>query len=336
MAREIVKQRGVYEKVEGRGVWWTQHFIGRQRHREKVGSRSAAIDLYRKRKADAMAGRKLQSLRNTQGVTVGDLLDDVPEHVAHHKDLRNYKSRAEIVRAGLSQKVAADLTPQDLSRWLSRQCKSAGTYNRYKALISLAYEVGASKNKVVVNPARLALHRREPEGRKRYLSRGEYATLHATIVRLCSEHLAEFVVSVQTGMRLTEQCECVWSQMNLGRRTIDLTKTENFSARTVRLNKEAVAAIESLRRPGQKGSDRVFSSTTRDHTTRAWFHPAVAEAGIEGNLWHCNRQTFCSWLAVAGATERQIMAAAGHKSLAMAARYSHLSPKNVQSVVDLL
>jgi integrase len=317
-------------------VWWVQYFVGGRRHREKVGAKSAAITLYQTRKADAAAGRKLPNLRSTRGVTVGELLDDVLEHVAHHKDLRNYKSRAEIIRAGIGDEVAADLLPTELRRWLDQQCSTAATFNRYKSLISLAYKVGGSNNKVTVNPARMVLHRKEPVGRVRYLSREEYETLHATIARLFPEHLAEFVVSVYTGMRLSEQYSCLWSMVNLKRRTIDLTITKNFSARTVQLTVEAVAAIESLRMPGQKGTDIVFPSATKDYDTGDWFHPALAEAGIAGYVWHSNRHTFCSWLAMAGATDRQIMEAAGHKSMAMAARYSHLSPKHTQSVVDLL
>jgi len=91
-----------------------------------------------------------------------------------------------------------------------------------------------------------------------------------------------------------------------------------------------------LRRPGQKGTDLVFPSTEKDFSTRAWFPEALRETGITDYVWHSNRHTFCSWLAMKGATDRQIMEAAGHKSLAMAARYSHLSPAHAQSVVDML
>jgi len=93
---------------------------------------------------------------------------------------------------------------------------------------------------------------------------------------------------------------------------IDLTKVKGFAARIVHLNAEAVDAIESLRRPGQKGTDLVFPSTTKDFDTGARFHPAMVEAEITGYLWHCSRHTFCSWLAMADATERQIMQVAGH------------------------
>jgi integrase len=330
--------RGVYEKVPGSGVWWIQYFEGGKRHREKVGAKSAAIKLYQTRKADATAGRKMPTLRNTRGITVGDLLDDALEYAAHHKDFQNYKSRAEIVRGTLGDIAATDLTPLDLKRWLNAHCKTPATANRYKSLVSLAYRVGGEAGKVTVNPARMVFHRPEPAGRKRYLmvEEKEYDRLYAAIMKLYPEHLAEFIVSVYTGMRLTEQYSCEWSQVSLSRKTIELTVTKNGFARTVRLNEKVVAAIESLRRPGQKKTDLVFPSTRKDYVTDTWFHPCLAEAGITGYVWHCNRHTFCSWLAMAGATDRQIMEAAGHKSLAMAAKYSHLSPRHTQSVVDML
>ena len=108
---KIAKQWGGYEKVEGSGIWWIRYYVGGVRHREKVGTKANAIMLYQTRKADAIAGRKMPGLRNTRGVTISDLLDDMLEYVAHQKDLRNYKSRAEIVRAGIGDVVAADLLP---------------------------------------------------------------------------------------------------------------------------------------------------------------------------------------------------------------------------------
>jgi site-specific recombinase XerD len=68
--------------------------------------------------------------------------------------------------------------------------------------------------------------------------------------------------------------------------------------------------------------------------TRSWFRPCHEEAGITGYVWHCNRHTFCSWLAMSGATITEIMKAAGHKTIQISARYSHLLPAHTQSVVD--
>jgi hypothetical protein len=63
-----------------------------------------------------------------------------------------------------------------------------------------------------------------------FLSRDEYDCLHKVIEVRFPEHLAEFVVSIHTGMRLSEQYSCLWSQVDLERRTIELTKTKNGSA----------------------------------------------------------------------------------------------------------
>jgi hypothetical protein len=39
------------------------------------------------------------------------------------------------------------------------------------------------------------------------------------------------------------------------------------------------------------------------------FHPSLEEAEIDGYTWHCNRHTFGSWLAMAGASIKEIQEA---------------------------
>jgi integrase len=157
-------------------------------------------------------------------------------------------------------------------------------------------------------------------------------------------HLAEFVVGVHTGMRLSEQYTVELGQFDRNRRAIDLDKTKNGDARAVHLNSEALAAIESVLQPKQKRSERIFPREDRSKVytdrkqerfdNRSWFEVAVKEAEIPRITWHGLRHTFCSWLAMAGATTREVMEAAGHKTMSQAARYAHLSPQHTQSVVD--
>jgi site-specific recombinase XerD len=260
----------------------------------------------------------------------------VLEFVAHHRDNRSYKSKGEIVRKTLGSEPAAELTPQELERWLRIRCKTPATANRYKAFISLCYREGVRNGKVSVNPARLVRQRKEGAGRLRFLSREEYDRLNGVIEARFPEHLAEFVVSVHTGMRLSEQYSCLWSQVDLARRTIELTKTKNGSARTVHLNANALKAIESLKRPQQKASDAVFprEGSQGRFDTRSWLQPCLEEAQVAGYVWHANRHTFCSWLAMAGASIKEIQELAGHKTITVSARYSHLSPEHRLSVID--
>ena len=156
-----------------------------------------------------------------------------------------------------------------------------------------------------------------------------YDRLTKAIKNRCPEHLAEFEVSVHSGMRLTEQYTVTWDQVSFDRRTIELTKTKNGSRRTVHLNDDAITAIKSMLRPGQKHTDVVFPNPVKDFVTDEWFHPCLKEAAISGYVWHENRHTFCSWLAMNGASVKEIQVAAGHKTIQMSARYAHLDKTSI-------
>lgn len=328
------RMRGVYEHPKGSGVWWIHYHAGGQRHREKVGRKSDAVKLYQTRKADALAGRKLPALRSSHAVTISDLIDLVLEYTAQHKDKRNYIGKGKIIREALGAKEAEKVSPHEIEQWLRWNCRTPATANRYKAFLSLCYKQGMVNGKVSTNPARMVRQRGENGRRLRFLSRDEYNGLCSIIEARFPEHLAEFIVSVNTGMRLSEQYSSTWSQVDSMRRAIDLTETKNGNARTVHLNSDSMAAIESLRGPGQKSGDRVFPSATKDFTTKNWFLPCLEEAGITGYVWHCNRHTFCSWLAMKGATIKEIQELAGHKTITMSARYAHLSPDHKLSVIE--
>ena len=337
MAKSEVKSvRGIFEHPGGSGVWWIHYYAEGKRHREKVGRKSDAIKLYQTRKADTTAGRKLPALRNTKAVTVADLVDLALEATQGHKDKRNYISKAGIIREAMGTRPAAEVSPQEIERWLRSHCKSAATANRYKAFVSLCYRQGERNGKVSGNPARLVQQQKESVGRIRFLTREEYNRVCDAIRKRFPDHLPEFVVSVNTGMRLTEQYSCTWSQVDLSRRAIDLTETKNGTKRTIHLNADALAAIQSVRQKGQKAGDRVFPrfGTEDRFDTRSWLQPCLTEAEIVGYVWHSNRHTFCSWLAMAGATIKEIQELAGHKTITMSARYAHLSADHKLSVID--
>jgi integrase len=329
--------RGVYEKVPGSSEWWVRWTDAEGKlRRQKIGKKSAAIAAYEKRKFEARRNEIVPDLRNGKRVTVGDLLDLAIEHAADHKDKRNHESRAAILKEHIGDRIATDLTPQQIDAWLKSRKVAPATQNRYKALLSLAYKLGIANRKVKDNPARSVSQRRENNARTRFLSRDEYKALYNVIQRRFPEHLAEFVVSVHTGMRLSEQYSCEWSQVDLNAGTIRLTDTKNGSARTVYLDADAKAAIESLKHDGQKSSDKVFPSAHKDYSTKDWFVPCLEDAGITEYVWHSNRHTFCSWLAMGGASVKDIQELAGHKTIIMAARYSHLSPDHKRMVIDRL
>ena len=112
--------RGIFERPPGSGVWWVSYFRDGKRHREKVGRKSDARDLYQHRKAEGRAGVKLPVLRGTKGVTVGELIDDALVFVKDHKDYKGYVSKAAIVREAFGSWKAENLKPSEINSWLER------------------------------------------------------------------------------------------------------------------------------------------------------------------------------------------------------------------------
>jgi hypothetical protein len=69
--------RGVYEKAPGSGEWWIRYVDAQGRYRrEKAGTKSNAIDLVRKRKTEALQGKKLPEKLRRATVTFVDISTD--------------------------------------------------------------------------------------------------------------------------------------------------------------------------------------------------------------------------------------------------------------------
>lgn len=331
------KVRGVYEDPKGSGIWWAQHFTP-NRTRERVGRKSDAIALYQKRRSDYRAGIKLPDLRRRK-VTLGDLADDALDFAReHNKSVRDYVTKSKRLKNSiLGDRIAEELRPDELSDWIKslKKKQSPATFNRYRAFISLCYREGMRVGKVKTNPARLVRQKKEPQGRFRYLSRDEFDKLNMLISD--QDNSDAFMISVLTGPRLTEEFTVEWMQFDPDRSVINLTETKNGEDGTLVLNSLArQILIDRKRRLKPKPREKIFPGNTKGGRvdTRTWFTPALAEAGIEGYTWHCNRHTFCSWLALAGVPLKTIQVLARHKTIAVTAKYAHLSPDHTQTEAE--
>src|SRR5438876_3420204 len=159
--------RGVYEKDRGSGVWWIRYAdtTGRIR-REKAGTKSTALVLYRKRKTESLEGKKLPEKLRTQRICFSELAKSALEYSRVQKLSHRHDTcrMAFILRAFGSKPVDA-IGREEISRWLDFQEEEQewmpGTYNRYRALFSLIYWIGMENGKVATNTARLVPRRRE-------------------------------------------------------------------------------------------------------------------------------------------------------------------------------
>src|SRR5438552_3122259 len=83
---QVKSDRGVYEHPKGSGIWWVHYYDAEsRRHREKVGRKSDARQFYMKRKAEALAGKKLPERLRQKPVLFNELGDDAIEYAKAHK-----------------------------------------------------------------------------------------------------------------------------------------------------------------------------------------------------------------------------------------------------------
>jgi integrase len=172
------------------------------------------------------------------------------------------------------------------------------------------------------------------------LSDPEEKRLRSSIDHRFPEFLPHFVLSINTGMRMSEQYGLLWKQVDFERRQLHLIRTKNGDSRTIPLNTVALGALQELRgKETRPETEPVFPSLRTGNAlqgSRGWFSTALQEAKIQEYTWHCNRHTFASRLVMAGVDLRTVAELLGHRTLQMVMRYSHLAPEHQTSAVDRL
>ena len=338
-----MRQRGVYEKFPGSGTWWIRYAdaMGRIR-REKAGTKSSALTLYRKRKTESLQRKKLPESLRSPMVSFAELAHEALAYSKTHK--RSHDDdviRMEKLLNRFRDRAADSITPQELEQHLAQTAEESdwapATVNRYRALISLVFRLGIESGKVKENPARLVKHRQENNARVRWLSAEEEVRLRAAVSATCPEHMPELDLALNTGLRLGELYGMEWENVNLARRILTIPRPKNGEMRHVPLNGPALTALSELGK-GSDGTGPVIRNAEGGPLTspRYWFEPAVKKAKIRSFSWHCLRHTFASRLVMAGVDLRTVQELMGHKSIQMTVRYSHLTPKHTLAAVERL
>jgi integrase len=332
MPRKREKLRGIYEDPKGSNIWWIQYFdLQRKRHREKAGRRDAAISLLALRRSNKLEGRKLPALR--QAILFRALCADALEHSrAENRPKGVYELELKIkeLLPIFGDRPAEEITKQEIVRWLTEQAEARdwkpSSRNRWQAAFSLIFRVGIDNEKITRNPAAGIKRKTENNDKVRFLSDSEeQALLQATDPRFHS-HL---LLSIHTGIRMSEQYSLKWKQIDFERRQLYLPKTKNGDPRDVPLNGTALAALEQLR--SASDGDFVFPHA---ESPRGWFLGAVERAALKDYTWHCNRHTFASRLVMAGVDLHTVGELLGHRTAQMTKRYAHLSVNHKQSAVE--
>ena len=184
--------------------------------------------------------------------------------------------------------------------------------------------------------------------RRRFLSDDEIQRVLASAKESENRFLYTVVLlALSTGMRQSEIMTLRWRNVlvedgaDMG--LLVMEKTKNGDARTSPLAEDAFTAVMALRDKAIKNnagrvpaSQLLFPSDTVENKPveirKAW-ETCRKRAELDDFRFHDLRHTAGSLLAMSGASTREIAEVLGHKTMAMAKRYSHLTQKHLGSVV---
>ncbi|MGC2464603.1 MAG: tyrosine-type recombinase/integrase [Candidatus Acidiferrum sp.] len=334
--------RGVFEKIPGSGIFWIRFVDSEGKYRrEKIGSYSAAVKLYHKRKTQADEGVKLPPTRK-RSVPFSDLADDaiayVKEEYARPAD---DVARLELLKkyfTGRADSITPKLIKSTLKTLTAAKRWSASSRNHHHNLVSLAFRLGMENEKVETNPARAVQRESETSSQRiRFLAPAEEKKLRDAIRSKSEweEHEPELDLALSTGLRRGSMyLDLTWENVDLAARTLTIPRTKNGDPITLPLNGDAMRALQIFRSRGD-GTGRVVRNSRGEtlNVTAHWFPDAVRAAKIAPFRWHDCRHCFASKLRQAGVPLGNIAELLGHKGLAMTKRYAHLSISNLHDAV---
>jgi integrase len=335
--RRDVKQRGVFERPKGSGVFWIRyHAHGRER-REKIGGKQEAIDRYRERKTQARDGTLPQRSQDRL------LSDFVAEYLdgekARMRAFREYHRHGEVWSERFRGMTLRSILPLDVQRWAARRAEevSPATVNRELSFLRRVFNVALANDLVERNPVKKVRFYRENNARVRFLSDDEEGRLRKAVD---PAHWALIAFAVHTGLRQAEQFGLRWVDIDFGNRVLTIPRSKHGETRHVHLSDTALDILQAA--PSRLKSPYVFASATGETPldARNFYHrvfqPALRVARIENFRWHDLRHTFASRLVMRGADIRSVQELMGHKTLTMTLRYSHLSSAHRIAAVRLL
>jgi integrase len=319
-----MKQRGIFEKVPGSGGFWIR-FADAAGHirREKVGTLEEAEARLKLRKEEAKLGSLPRLAWRRRPVLFRKIAEDTLSYADQYKrSASDDHIRMKKLLEWFGNKPADSVSPREIELRFQGERWEPGTWNRYRALLSLTYRLGIRAGKVKENPARLVQHKTENNGRVRFLSREEEEKLRKVIREKFPEREPELDLALHTGSRQSEQYKAKWKDVDFEQRVVTVPLDKGGKTSHLPLNATALRALLDLHRMHGK-SEFVCGGA---NTPRYWFEAAVEAAKIEDFTWHCLRHTFASRLVMSGADLRTVAELLRDKTLAMVMRYAHLAP----------
>jgi integrase len=352
---EKAKQRGVFEKLPGSGIWWVRFADGSGRiRREKVGSKSAAIQLYMRRKNQVREQTKLpENLRTV--VRISDLAPAIEKDYRANKQ-KSYDSVERRLRKHLlpyfGNIAANELGTDDLNQYVEKRHNegaSNATINREMAALRRVLNIARASTPPRVRTLPVFPHLTENAPRQGFVEDQKYLKLakHADELWL----KAILATAYAFGFRKSELLlNMKVRQIDLENRTIRLYSgtTKNNEARIVKMTAEVYGLLRdcvSNKEPGDHVFTRGDNDPVRDF--RGAWYSLCERAGLgkfvtdenkqskwEGLLFHDLRRSAVRNMVRRGVSETVAMRLSGHKTRSVFLRYDITNFGDIEDAVN--
>lgn len=326
---------------------------------ETLPTRAAAVQWTLQAEAELRAGTfRLMEAKQTQ--TVAQMIDRYIRDVLPEKARGGSNERAALMwwRSKLGTRLLSEVTPDQigLCRDELRRTETTGgktmapaTVLRYLMILSHCFSTAAREWQwCKTSPVAAVKKPKVRNARKRYLNEPERVALLAACQASSNSFLyVVVVVAISTGMRKSEIMGMRWSEITFfdGYAKLLLRETKNGQDRPVMLVGHALELLLALRPVADRkrntlapspASDLIFPSISNSDQPvdlRKPWEAALVASDVKDFRFHDLRHTAASYLAMGGASVLDIKEVLGHRSTAMAERYSHLSANHVDAVV---
>lgn len=285
--------------------------------------------------------------RQSQKVTPINLKEFANEFRSHsalihsYKTGRDYQSVFNKLIKSFGNVPLTDLTENSISDYLKERNKIS-LYTSSKDLRYLRSCLGyaVKKKYLLFNPCSNIKSIKVPEKQPLFLSETDYQVLLNTIDNKDIKDVVIFAVN--TGLRLMEILTLEWNQVNFKDRYLILDNnnhiTKSKRIRSVPLNISALQVLTERER--ETKSNFVFTindSIINGDVLSKKFKSYIIKAKLNPKLkFHSCRHSFASWLVQKGISLYQVSKLLGHSDLKITQIYSHLTPDNLKSAVDIL
>lgn len=248
-------------------------------------------------------------------------------------------------------KPLADLSPDDVDAVLAElettpnkygKLKSGPTINRYRMAMQSLIRFARQKRLLPrgwVSPFTDIPQHKENPGKVRFLTAEEEQRL-MDAARLQSWVLLPLLIrlAIVTGLRRGALLGLRWGDVVLDGEAphVKVERTKNGDAHVSPITPDLVQEFKRMRRIKAMDTDLIFvgKHLNAPHDFRHGYNEACKLARLEGVTFHTLRHTSCSRLAQAGVDILAIAEHAGHRSLTMTRRYSHLCIKGRANTIN--